>query len=343
MAISVHPLPREGAENDPDACFDHFDAAIEALLAEGFAGTDLVADFTRGTKAMSAALVLAATRHGVPILRYVGGDRRDARGTVIAGSERIHETRTARATARRRLDLARDLVERANFAAALSLLPDPDHKLAVIGWDVAEQRVLRGLRPLVAWFAAWDRFDYTGAQAFHLPESPALPAAWRRHVPPQAVRHFVARLGRSPRSSRNLAIDIFANAARRVSQGQYEDALVRIYNVVERIARARMQDAGVIVATRAEAIEALRRRQDPMAQWLRALDRAHPALQSGARNNSILIHGHGAQGSHDPAQWQSLLDDVEGILRRDSESRSAATEFAADLAAARFPHDWSCT
>jgi hypothetical protein len=216
MAITVQPLAKAGAENDPDACFDHFDQAIEALLRKGFDSTDLVVDFTRGTKAMSAALVLAATRHAVPILRYVGGDRRDARGTVIAGSERIYETRTARATARRRLDVARDLVERANFAGALAVLPDPDHKLAAIGWDAAEQLVSRNLRPLIAWFAAWDRLDYTGARASRLPESSALPPAWRRYLPPPSVRELVARLDQWPRSSRLLAIDVFANACRRV-------------------------------------------------------------------------------------------------------------------------------
>lgn len=343
VAITVAPLPRPGAENDPDACFDHFDRATEALLAEGFDRTDLVADFTRGTKAMSAALVLAAVRHGVPTLRYIGGDQRDQRGTVVAGSERIHETRTARATARRRLDLARGLVEHASFGAALAVLPDPDNKLAAIGWDAAERDALRALRPLVAWLAAWDRLDYAGAITPDLPASDSLPPAWRRHRPPASVAQLVARLARWPRSDRLIAIDLLANAERRVAQGQYEDALVRAYNVVERIARARLSDAGQVVGGRADSITALQSRKDPMAGMLRELDRAHPSLKTATRNDSILVHGHGAQGSGSPDEWTRLLASIEALLRRDAQLRGETEALDRDLSAARFPQTWSGT
>ena len=339
VSITVAPLPKAGAENDPDACFDHFDRAIEALLAERFDRTDLVADFTRGTKAMSAALVLAAVRHGVPTLRYVGGDQRDQRGTVIAGTEHIHETRTARATARRRLDLARDLVEHAAFGAALTLLPDPDNRLAAIGWNAAERDSLRVLRPLVAWLAAWDRLDYAGAAEKPLPAVEALPPAWQRHRPNVQVTQFVARLARWPRSDRLIAIDLLANAERRVAQGQYEDALVRAYNVVERVARARLRP-NAVAAGRADAIAVLQRQRDPMAQMLLDLDRDHPSLKTAMRNDSILVHGHGAQGSGNPDEWTRLLVSIEALLRRDAELRSDSEALNRDLMAARFPRTW---
>ena len=343
VAITVAPLPRPGAENDPDACFDHFDRTIEALLAEGFDRTDLVADFTRGTKAMSAALVLAAVRHDVPRLRYVGGEQRDQRGIVVAGSERIHETRTARATARRRIDLARGLVEHAAFGAALSLLPDPDARLAAIGWDEGEREALRRLRPLVAWLAAWDRLDYAGAAAFIPLAADALPAAWRRHWPPAPVTRLVTRLAARPRSDRLIAVDLLANAERRVAQGQYEDALVRAYNVVERIARARLHDLGHVAGGREEAIDALQQRRDPMAGMLRHLDQAHPSLKTHKRNDSILIHGLAAQGSASPDEWRRLLSSLERLLRRDAELRKDTAALERDLAAARFPQTWSET
>lgn len=342
--ITVAPLPKPGAENDPDACFDHFDRAIEALLAEGFDRDDLVADFTRGTKAMSAALVLAAVRHGVPTLRYLGGDQRDRRGTVIAGSERIHETRTARATARRRLDLASGLVEHASFGAALSLLPDPDNRLAAIGWDAAERDALRALRPLVMWLAAWDRLDYAGAAALPLPTAEALPPAWRRHHPPAPAIRLVARLARWPRSDRLIAIDLLANAERRVAQGHYEDALVRAYNVVERIARARLHDTGGPAAGgRENTIIALEQRNDPLARMLRDLDRDHPSLQTKARNDSILVHGHAAPGSANPDAWLPRLASIETLLRRDAQVRGDTEALNRDLMAARFPQTWSGT
>lgn len=343
VAITVAPLPKRGAENDPDACFDHFDRAIEALLAEGFDRNDLVADLTRGTKAMSAALVLAAVRHGVPTLRYVGGDQRDQRGTVVAGTEHIYETRTARATTRRRLDLARGLVEHASFGAALAVLPDPDNKLGAMGWDAAERDALRALRPVVAWLAAWDRLDYAGAATPSLPGPNKLPSAWRRYHPSAPVTQLVARLARWPRSDRLIAIDLLANAERRVAQGHYEDALVRAYNVVERIARARLSDVGQVVGGRADAIAALQQHKDPMAGMLRDLDRAHPSLKTATRNDSILVHGHGAQGSGNPDEWTRLLASIEALLHRDAQLRGEPDALDRDLSAARFPQTWSET
>ena len=91
----------------------------------------VVVDFTRGTKAMSAALVLAATRREVPHLRYVTGPR-DRRGMVQAGSEEVRQIRTTVAAGHRRLDLARDLMLRGNFPAAEAVLPDPEHRFAAI-------------------------------------------------------------------------------------------------------------------------------------------------------------------------------------------------------------------
>jgi hypothetical protein len=337
-AIIVSPLPRPGAENDPDACFDHFDRTIEALLAADFAATDLVADFTRGTKAMSAALVLAALRHGVPTLRYVGGDQRDQRGMVVPGSERIHETRTARATARRRIDLARNLFEHGAFGAALALLPDPENRFAAVGWDIAERESLRALRPLVQWFAAWDRLDYEGAIAVKIPAAADLPPAWRRHLPPAVVMALVTRLAAWPRDHRLIAIDLLANAERRVGHGHYEDALVRCYNMIERVARARLYDSGHMVAGRANAIEALQVRRDPMAVMLRDIDHDHPSLQPRSRNDSILIHGLSAQGSRDPREWGKLFKSLENVLHRDAELRHDSAALDRDIAAARFPN-----
>ena len=70
-AVEVSPLPA-GDENDADAAYAHFDRVLATVLRD-VALEDVVVDFTRGTKAMSAALVLAAARRAVPRLRYVTG------------------------------------------------------------------------------------------------------------------------------------------------------------------------------------------------------------------------------------------------------------------------------
>ena len=116
----IRPLPAR-AENDADRAYAHFDAVLSEVL-RATPPHRVVVDFTRGTKAMSAAVVLAATRREVPYLRYITG-RRDQRGMVQAGSEKVRQIRTTVAAGHRRLDLARDLMLRGNFPAAEAVMP----------------------------------------------------------------------------------------------------------------------------------------------------------------------------------------------------------------------------
>src|SRR5262249_15664121 len=115
--IDIRPLPQPNAEDDADTCFAHFDNIISELRRGGTSANSILVDFTRGTKAMSAALVLAAVRHGLPQLRYICGGKRDGRGMVVPGTEVINEFRTANVSARQRLDEAYLFFRQGNFVA----------------------------------------------------------------------------------------------------------------------------------------------------------------------------------------------------------------------------------
>ena len=157
--VDVAPLPA-GDENDADAAYAHFDHILATVL-EDTAPEDVVVDFTRGTKAMSAALVLAATRRAVPRLRYVTG-RRDRRGMVEPGSEQVREIRATAVDGHRRLDLAREHMRRGAFAAVANALPDPDAPLARLYPDDF-LHAARAVRTTARFYAAWDRLDYASA------------------------------------------------------------------------------------------------------------------------------------------------------------------------------------
>lgn len=252
--VEIHPLPRAGLENDADACFRHFEAEIEQLRASGFGTADIVVDFTRGTKAMSAALVLAAVAHGIGRLRYIAGDR-DSRGMVIGGREDLRETGTTTALTLRRIEEARRLVEGGAYAAALSLLPNPEHPFAAALRNIIPEEQLATMRAAAAFLAAWDRLDY--AAAARKADAPgrlaptSLSTDWRPLVPTAAWIEWVRRLNRQPdrtdrkgmaRWLRLLMIDLLANAERRVRFEQFEDALVRAYRVLELVGQARLFD-----------------------------------------------------------------------------------------------------
>ena len=250
--LEIRPLPKPGSENDADVCFRHFEAEIERLRRDGFAQRDILVDFTRGTKAMSAALVLAAVAHELPHMRYITGSR-DSRGMVVGGSEELRETSPSQALALRRLDGARHLVERASFGAALEVLPDPDKPFTVLQLPRPLED-LQAVRQMTCFLSAWDRLSYGDAKELGCPVLSALPAAWRPLCPSPAMQSWVGKLARAPSRDehtamaawlRLLAVDLLANAERRRQQRQLEDALVRSYRVLELVGQSRLFSRGI--------------------------------------------------------------------------------------------------
>lgn len=252
VPVEIHPLPEANAENDPDACFQHFERIIAATLGQGYRPESCVADITRGTKAMSAGLAMAAVRRDIPVLRYLAGQRdAAAQGTVLSGTEQIVNAHTRMVTASRRLDAARGLFARGNFSAVGTLL-DQGGPQAV---PDSLRPQINAVKAVAAFCAMWDRLDYVSA-AERAPDMDALtlPDDWSGLVPTAASVRFVQTLAADTqreedlRTSDNftemarhvgrLCADLIANARRRVAQAQYEDASLRVYRITELIGQA---------------------------------------------------------------------------------------------------------
>ena len=250
-AVDIQPLPATGQENDADACFGHFNAVFAKLVEQGVRPDRIVADFTRGTKAMSAALVLAAVRLDVPRLRYLYGER-DMRGAVLAGTEQVGEIRTGLVTARRRLDLVADLMRHGDFGAAIPILQDLDGPFGAL-WPSSLRDEAMALRGTARVYAAWDRLDYGGALHAMDVQSMARDALPDDLRPADGIRGWLKLLAEEPERSdkkgyaawlRALACDLLANAERRVRDRHFEDALLRTYRILELIGQFRLFDRG---------------------------------------------------------------------------------------------------
>ena len=351
--VDVSPLPA-GDENDADAAYAHFDRVLASVLQDA-APEEVVVDFTRGTKAMSAALVLAATRREVPHLRYMTGAR-DSRGMVMAGSEVVRETRTTAVGGHRRLDLARNLMLRGNFAAAETVLPDPEHPFAAV-YPRDLIRMAGAVRTAARFYAAWDRLDYASAAGLDAGAPPT--RDWSTVWPTGAMRAWVRDLEHEPHRSdhsamaarlRRLVVDLLANGERRVRSGQHEDALVRAYRVLELIGQARLFDhrldsaaldpdhdavkdlqrklekksdtpltsgpGGKLQAGRLHVARILKRCNDPLAPRLFEFDKGS-LLRPTLRNTSVLVHGFVARAPDDPAPLHELFGALELLVRED--------------------------
>ncbi len=268
---AIETLPKQGQENDADACFGHFDSALARLVKKGFKPNDIVVDFTRGTKAMSAALVLAAIGRDIPILRYVHSEQcGDDRGMVIPGTEKIGEIQTTLATARRRLDQAKNFTRQGDFGAAVELLPDLDGPLAGLFPEKLRTEA-QALRAAARIYAAWNRLNYKTALKEMKQLGPTAAKAGE-FAPTPAMRTWLTRLAKKPDQAnhtamaaylRALACDLLANAERRLRDGHFEDALIRAYRVLELIGQIRLFDQGydsAALPSDDKTIEALRKK-----------------------------------------------------------------------------------
>lgn len=321
--FSLLPLSKAGDEDDADVCFGRYEGILSELLQVGVRRQDLTIDFTRGTKAMSAAIVLAAVTHDVPNLRYVTG-KRNRNGVVIPGAEEVRDLSTRIAGTRRNLALALHHIERHQFSAAASLFPENGARW-LAAYPESCQADVEWTRWAALFWGAWDRFDYQRAQ-HHLS---AMPVTRSRSlslwIPSAAQKKYLTRLaaGRAGVASpsnvvRDLAADLIANGERQVASGAFEDTLLRSYRALEMMGQARLFDRGLDSenldssqaqvkgwladhTARGYGLPARRQLQLNREQTLSLLQylgdefasELAGAAQSGAwdRNGSLLIHG----------------------------------------------------
>ena len=368
LPIRVDPLPKPGLENDADECFGHFDKVLGKLMEEGYEAGAITVDFTRGTKAMSAALVLAAVRRDIPQLRYIWGER-DELGMVIAGTEKISELSTTLATAHRQLDAATNLMRHGDFAAVLELTRDFPNLLAGALPARFHEEIDR-LRRRATFYAAWDRLDY--AEAAHRAES------LRKEDDLDEAVSWICLLAGEPNMSCHedmacwlqiVACDLLENGRRRIRDRHFEDALLRGYRVleltgqfllfkrgidsasidpdipaVERLCK-KLQNKGShgfgsgkngrLQAPRELAARLLKELGEPLAKDLLHFDNEHTRVRAKQRNHSILIHGFTATSGSDAAALDNLYDGLESLLNKScpevvNRAKSATDPFSRD-------------
>jgi CRISPR-associated protein (TIGR02710 family) len=252
--VEIRPLPEAGDENNADRCFEHYDAVIAELLAAGAAPESVIADITRGTKAMSAALLLAAAVRGVRRVRYLFSEQRNESGVVQPGTERVADIEPSFIFVRQTLLRAGELLRAGDFRAVEKLLaplmpgkaPPRDRssqEAAALDWAAR-------------FWGAWDRFDYRGAarllqnQAAGHPQ-PAhgllnlLPGPQQEELLAMLASALPEPMGDRVRHCRALAADLLANAERRLAEGRLEEVLVRVYRILELITTYRLFSHGI--------------------------------------------------------------------------------------------------
>lgn len=207
----------------------------------------VVADMTGGTKCMTAALALVARRWPCRF-SYVGGSERTKGGVgiVVTGKEQVLHTQNPwDSLGFQAADDAIGLFDRANYEAAEAVLEPALRHMTQAG----EKNDLAALKLLCEAYGAWDLFDH-GKAASRLKDARRRANDLRHLLPTQAeallrqidghVRTLEPLLAPGPKGHEFL-LDLCANAQRCAQRGRYDDAVARLYRLLEALAQVRLR------------------------------------------------------------------------------------------------------
>jgi len=255
------------AVDDPEdlvkvvACLRPLGAHVRNWIDRG-SDYRVVADFTGGTKCMSAALALVARRWPCQF-SYIGGERRskDGVGVVESGSERVVLSANPwDALGYQAVEDAVTVFNHGGYAAAAALL---DH--AVKNVERPEvKRELSTLKAVIDAYTEWDRFDHTTArQRFDdaIKNRNDLAAIFAdaqeliRHI--ESHKANVATLADQTEPTTAWVEDLLRNAERRAAEHRYDDAVARLYRAFEALAQVRLREQHGLSDTKAVPLDRL--------------------------------------------------------------------------------------
>lgn len=283
-------------------------------ISRRFPDARIAADFTGGTKSMSAGLIMAALEHPDVDLQLVTGSRADlvkvqdgSQFAALANSEQI---RFQRLIAPYKQAWSRFAYSEAE--AGLKQLKPPSNS------------ELRGqytrFRELSRAFAEWDNFNHH--LAFDILQTYA-----NKELSPYLTIARTLNDSNSARCDAARLFDLYCNAERRAEQGRYDDAVARVYRLIEWTAQWLLKihcglDTSDVKET--EIPEGIKLTQNQQNQWQAGLFNAWQLVRlktQGAaaqfiqreenrlldhlkiRNHSILAHGFEPVKQSD---WQTL-------------------------------------
>jgi CRISPR-associated protein (TIGR02710 family) len=227
----VLPIPADDPDRAYALCRAHLAAARSA-----YPGHHLIADYTGGTKSMTGALLMAAfAERGVEV-QFMLGERRDL-VQVKSGSEQPHRMAADFIMAEREFVAAEQAVDAYDYAAARRLLHELRGRLQRAGAKMPTS-FRRRLEQALTWagaMAQWDTFRHREA-AQRARGSPWLERAL------ETSQHLEALLALGERDQGkpgwDICADLWLNARRRGERGRYDDAIARLYRLLEAAAQA---------------------------------------------------------------------------------------------------------
>lgn len=225
-------------ENDIEEIKIECEKVIDKLIKKHIEPKDITIDYTSGTKAMSAGVVLAALEKRLGTLVYVSG-KRDKNGRVISGTERVVGIEPNKTYAESLFREAVNLFNSCQFNGCLELISQTKHLVT----EPEFQNKIELLEKLAQGYSLWDKFDL--AEAFSiidvLSKNQLLPH-WEIKA---KIKENKERLYKEKENLFCLerVVDLLENARRRGEiENKYDDAIARLYRCLEYIAQLKIAE-----------------------------------------------------------------------------------------------------
>jgi CRISPR-associated protein (TIGR02710 family) len=182
----------------------------------------ITADYTGGTKSMSAGLAMAAMEFPNVQLQLVTGARKDL--------QKVHDGQYAATANSQQIRYQRQIApyqqawQRYAYAEAQAGISQIKPPTSI---DIRGQ--YNQFKDLSKAFAEWDNFNHLQATEILSIYAPKLPENYKQYL------GIVQRLNNKDPQKREAARlwDLYLNAQRRAAQGRYDDAVARVYRLIE--------------------------------------------------------------------------------------------------------------
>lgn len=189
----------------------------------------MAVDYTSGTKAMTGALAMLGVLYEANVLCNVTGERKN--GIVQMGTESLQTVHPLFAIAEKRIQTALSFFNRCQYEAALSIIEEIENR-------TRDERLIQRLHLLKTTskaYSAWDKFDHD--KAFKCLKQLRGPEFDRN----KCFLGLFLRADEAERAPYYIA-DLYNNAIRRGDiEKKYDDAVARLYRVIELLAQHRLR------------------------------------------------------------------------------------------------------
>ena len=225
--------------DDPDAALAKIEPVLTRLLNEV---SEVTIDYTGGTKSMTSAMVLAATCHEDVRLQFMVGVR-STLDHVEDGTERPTEIPVDLIGLSQTFGMVRAFIGRRNYGAARSVLSETHKSLEELQGRVPRnwRRRVSQWQKWVGILELWDRFDHAGALKIleHDINLEEPYANWFKRKEYARRLRKLAACNQDP--CPELLEDLWLNSQRRAELGSYDDAVARLYRLMEAAVQTRLR------------------------------------------------------------------------------------------------------